>query len=129
LRPAAQLGALIRRLDESDRRQIQMLKLMERMVETDRRRDGDMTRLDTTLARIEARLGEARLGSAPQPQFEQLAAFAEPRPRQDDVVPEGQALDFAAITEKAIANSQRSGQRPPDEAAGLAGRLFGRKPD
>lgn len=128
LRPAAQVGALMRRLDEADRRQMQMLELMARMVEADQRREAEMARLSATLARLEARLGAT---GDPAPALPALVVPEAARPfaMPEDAGPRAQPLDYAALTEKAIANSRRSGQRPPAEAGGLADRLFGRKAD
>lgn len=117
LRPAGQIGALIRRLDDSDRRQVQMLRLMERMVEADRRREAERDRLGAALARIESRLGDGRLATHERATESAHAAEAG----------RVEALDFGVLNDRAIANSRRAGQRPPDESAGLVGRLFGRR--
>ena len=126
LRPAAQIGALVHRLDEADSRQVKMLELMARMVEADQRRETDMASLGATLTRLEARLGGPAPGTtaAPAPDLARLAAYAE-RPAPEATP--AQALDFASLTDRAIASSQRSGHRLPAGAGGLADRLFGPK--
>jgi hypothetical protein len=128
MRPATQIGALARRLDEADTHQVKMLELMACMVEADQRREADMGRLAAALTRLEARPGGPNSApSAPSaPDLARLATYAE-RPTAD--APSAQALDFAAVTDRAIANSQRAGQRPPAGAGGLADRLFGPKRD
>jgi hypothetical protein len=120
LRPVAQIGLLARRLDASEERQRQMLALMERMAVADQRRAEEMATIQATLARLEARLGRPLAADAAL-----LADLAMP----EAVEPRAQPFDFTALHERAVANSRRSGQRPPDETSGLMGRLFGRRSD
>lgn len=120
LRPVAQLGQLTRRLEASEGRQRQMLVLMERMAEADRRRAGEMAAMNAALARIEARLGEPLSADA-----ERIAEVFGVESRGEN--PE--ALEFGTLNERAVANSRKAGQRPPDEAGGFVGRLFGRRAD
>lgn len=120
LRPVAQLGQLARRLEASDERHRQMLVLMERMAEAERRRAGEMAAMNAALARIESRLG--------QPLSDDAARIAEVfgvESRGEN----SEALEFGTLNERAVANSRKAGQRPPDEAGGFVGRLFGRRPD
>lgn len=119
LRPIAQVGALIRRVEEGEARQRQILLLMERMVRNETRQKNEIGALAQALARIETHL-DGRGAPAPPPAPD-IAPPAAPVPPAA-TVPPAPRYDFAALQERAIANSRQAGQRDPAERRTLFGR-------